>query len=880
MTVHEREDEALDAEIRFHLERKVDALLAQGLSRSEAEREAARRFGDVAEVRMRMKKEARRLRRDERVRSWVGGWGRDLRHALRQWARNPGFTAIVVLTLALGIGANTAIFSVVDHVLLRPLAFPDPDRLAVLWSDVTRRGGPADEWLSYANFDDVRSMTPAVAEGAVWGGIAPTLTGRGEARAVPGAVVSHEMFEQVLGVSPALGRVFTPGEDLPDAPRVAIVSDGFWRSVLGSDPHAVGQPLVLDGEATEVVGVMPAGFRPPFASDAEIWLPIRLDPVAEQQHRGGFYLRSVVRLAPDVDLVAAQRQVSAVAGRLEADHPDSNTAMGFTVRGLQHDLVASARGGLWIVFGSVVLLLLVACVNVANLLLAQATSRRSEVAVRSALGAGRARIVRQLVAESTGLAVVGGGAGALLGLLGTRALVALAPAGTPRIDEASVDLRVLAFTLGVSVTAGLLFGLVPALRVSGGEVQLDLREGGRGSQGGAGGLRLRNGLVAAQVALALVVLVGAGLLSRSYRNLRAVDMGFEPAGALTLFLSLPEARYPDSDAIRSFVREAETRLASAPGVSGVGVVNSLPLSGFDGDASFNVDGRPPPPPGQETAAWVRRMTPGYADAMKLRLITGRPISAADESDGTRVVLINETLAARYFEGENPVGRHLDFGEPGGSLWEVVGVVADVRNFSVRDDRRPAVYMAFEQVPVRSAFFVVRVESGRDPSAVIPEVRAMLYDMDPALAAQDVEPMTDVIASALAPDRFLATLLGLFAGLTLVLAVVGLYGVISYSVSARRRELGVRMALGAESGDIGRLVVVRALILSGIGIAAGAGLALVGAPLLRALLYGVDANDPVTFAATAGLLIVVAVGAAAVPAWRATRLDPTRSLRAD
>ncbi len=874
------EDEEVDSEIQFHLDRKVEALMARGLNRDEAEREAFRRFGSVEDVRMGMKREARLDRRANRVRDVVDARRQDLRFAFRQWRRNPGAALIIILTLALGIGANTAIFSVVDHVLLRPLPFPEPEQLAVVWSDVTERGGPADEWLSYANFVDVRDMTPGIEYGALWAGFQPTLTGRGEARAVLGAMVTLAMLSHVLGVEPVLGRGFAPEEDTPGGPNVVVVSDGFWRRVLAARPEALGETLELNDVAYEVVGVMPPGFRPPFVPDAELWMLPQLDPAEQAQRRGGFSWRSVVRLASGVELPQVRSEVDEVARRLEATYPEANTAMGFNVVGLRDDLVAESRAGLWVVMGSVVLLLVVACVNVANLLLARATARMGELSVRSALGADRGRIVAQLIVESVGLALVGGLAGVGLGAAGTRLLVRLAPDGVPRIDTVAVDLRILLLTFVVAVGAGILFGLVPALQASGRSLQATIREEGRSGREGRGGLRLRNGLVAAQVSLALVVLVTAGLLTRSFSNLRAVDMGFEAADALTFFVNLPTSRYPDAEAIRPALAELETRLGALPGVAAVGTTNSLPLAGFDGDASFHIAGRTPPGPGESQAAWLRRVTPSYREALGLRLVAGRFIERRDEVDGAMVALINETLADRHFPNENPLGQRIDFGEPGGTTWEIVGVVADVRHFSVRDDRREVAYLAFEQVPTRSAFVVVRTAPGRDPFGLLPEVRRVLNDIDPALPAQRIAPLETAVADALGPDRFLATLLSSFGIVTLVLAVVGLYGVIAVSVSARRRELGVRMALGAPGARIGRLVVARALILTGLGIGCGVLMAVASLPLLRSLLFGVEASDPFTFAAAGSLLLVVATGAAAIPAWRASRLDPVRALRSE
>lgn len=874
-------DAEVNDEIRFHLERKVEALVAKGMDPGDARREAERRFGDVEEVRMRMERETRRRRREHGVRQTLETLAQDLRYAARRLLRSPVFSGVVVLTLALGIGANTAIFSVVDHILFRPLPFPDSERLVALWSDVSRRGGPTDEWLSYANYADVRDGVPAVESGAVWGGFSPTLVLEGEARAVQGAVVSLEMFPEVLGVDPMLGRAFLPEEDGPDGPRVVLVSHGFWRSVLGAAPDAPGRTLELNGLTYEVVGVMPAGFEPPFVPDAEVWIPAGIDDAAETGRRSGFYLRAVLRLGPGSTVDDARAQVASLGDRMEEAYPESNTGMRFTLRPLHEDLVRDASTGLWVVLGAVALLLLVACVNVANLVLARASSRSGELSIRAAVGAGRGRIVQQLMVESLLLAALGGALGVALGVFGTEALVALAPEGTPRIESVAVDGRVLAFSALATVFAGLLFGLLPAVRVARADLQAALREGGRQGHGGRSGTRLRNGLVAAQVALALVVMVGAGLLLQSFQNLRTVDLGYEPAGVLTFFVNLPAARYGDVDTRHQFVAAVESRLAALPGVEAVGAVESLPLSGFDGDVTFDVEGRPPPEPGQEHTTWLRPATPGYRDAMGLRVIGGRWIEPGDVRDAPRVLLVNETLAERHFPGENPIGRRLRLGGAADApTWEIVGVVADTRHFSVRDDRREAAYASYAQVTPGGLFFTVRAAEGRDPLMLTPDMRRALAEIDGALAPRRVRAMNEVVAEALAPERFLALLLSLFAAVTLVLAVVGLYGVIAYTVSARLREMGVRLALGAEAGRIGRLVVARSVMLAVGGIVAGLLLAAAGAPAIRSLLYGVGAVDPLTFGLAAALLLAVAVLASAVPAWRAARVDPVEVLRAE
>lgn len=877
-------DDEVDEEIRFHLERRARKLENEGVPPDEARREAMRRFGDVDEVRMRMERETRRRRREGRFRARLDALRQDVRYGVRQLMRSPVFAGVVILTIALGIGANTAIFSVVDHILLRPLPYPESDELVALWADVTRRGGPEDEWLSYANWADLRDGVPAFESAAVWGFSNLTMTATGqEPRSVSGAVVSAGMFTDVLRIEPALGRAFTPDDDVPGAPNVLLVSHDFWQEWSGGDPDAIGSSIVLNDVPYEVVGVMPEGFRAPFAPNAQYFQLFQVDPAVQQERRGGFSFRSIVRLTDDTDIDQARAQADVLAERLEATYPESNTGMAFTLRPLRDDIVRTAETGLWVVMGAVGLVLLVTCVNVANLLLARASSRTAELSVRAAVGAGRRRIVGQLMSESFVLAGIGGTVGIGLGVLGTRLLVALAPAGTPRIEGVTTDGRVLLFSLGITLLAGFAFGTLPALRLARADLHSALREGGRDAHGGRSGLRVRNALVTVQVALALVVLVGAGLLLRSFGNLRSVDLGYDPDDVLSFFVNLPSARYGDGDAMRQFAAEIDPALAAIPGVVAVGSSGAFPLSGFDGDASFHVENRPLPEPGQDPAAWIRRVTPGYDDAVDLRVLSGRFIEDGDVEGGHRVIAINETFAERHFVDENPMGQRVTFGDPtdpDATWWEIVGVVGDTRHFSVRDDRREAAYLSFRQAPSASNFFAVEVAAGRDPLSVVPDVRRVLADIDPSLAPRLVQPMRTVVEGALAPDRFLAVLLTLFAVVTLTLAVVGLYGVISYSVAARLREVGVRMALGAEGGRIGRLVVGRSVLMASIGVVLGGGLAVIAAPGLRSLLYGVEVADPVTFGGTALLLVAVAGLAAAVPALRAARVDPVKVLRAD
>ncbi|HSR41163.1 MAG TPA: ABC transporter permease, partial [Longimicrobiales bacterium] len=585
----------------------------------EARSEAIRRFGDVERIKEGMRKMTKRKEARMRSLQWRDVFTGDVRFAFRQLVRNPVFTLVALVTLALGIGANTAIFSVVDGILFRPLPYPDSDELVVVWTDVTRRGGPDDEWFSWANFHDVREEAASLESLAAWGGLNPVLTGRGEALQLLGAQISRGMFDRVLQVEPALGRAFQPEDHEPDAPAVALLSDGLWRDAFAADPEVLGTSLVLNDQPVTVVGVMPADFRPPFVPGAELWLPTQVDPSAVQDLRGNFSWRTVGRLAPDAGIDRLATELDEMGRRLEADYPGSNTDMGFRAVPLHDDLVAEARTGLLVLLGAVGFVLLVACVNVASLLMARATARSSELAVRSALGAGRRRIVQQLLVESALLAAIGGAAGIGVALFGTDLLVSLAPAGTPRLDEVGVDGRILAFTVAITLLAGIVFGLLPALRAARADLHTNLREGGRGQGRTLGSIRLRASLVVGQVALALVLLVGAGLLVRSFRNLTTQDLGFRPADVLTMQVNLPFSRYSDAETRIEAYDRLEAALGAIPGVTSVGLTSTVPLTGFNGDVTFNVEGRPLPAPGQADATWFRRVTPTYFGTMGISI---------------------------------------------------------------------------------------------------------------------------------------------------------------------------------------------------------------------------------------------------------------------
>jgi predicted permease len=866
----------VEDEVAFHIEQKAARLVAEGMSEEDAWREARRRFGDVDRLKEQMTREG------ERGMRMGAAWDRirqDLHYAVRQLLKSPGFTVVTMLTLALGIGATTSIFSVVDGILFRPLPFPEPDELVAVWADRTRSGGPPDEWLNFPDYFDLKERSRTLEAVGAWDGGTATLTGLGEPQELALGSVSHDMLPGVLRVPPALGRSFTLEEDLPGAPGTALLADGFWRRALAADPGVIGSTLTLDGEPHTILGILPQDFQPPFLTDVDVWTPLRQSATESYCPRGNACMRVVARLAEGASLADARDEASEIATQLEREHPEENAGGAMTVLSLRDDVVADARPALLVLLGAVGFVLLIACVNVANLLLARATARHSELAVRSALGAGRGRLTGQLLTESGLLALLGGAAGLALAFIGTDLLVGLAPSGTPRMEGVTLNGRVLAFALAVTVLSGLVFGVLPSLHNTRGDLNAGLRLGGRGGSRGRASTRAGGALVSGQVALALILLVGAGLLLRSFQNLRAEDLGFRPAGVLTFQLGLPPTRYPDALARREFLAGLEGRIAALPGVESVGATSWLPLAGFSTDTHFTIEGRPVPPPGQENGVWYRRITPGYPDAMGMRLVAGRWISDDDDENAPQVVVVNEGLARRFFPDGDALGKRLNLNDSSSPQWrEIVGVAAEARYFGIRDGSRDALYLPYRQSPTSRIFVALR--SSREASGLAGEVRTAVTAADPLLAVADLRPMEALVASSLGPERFVTTLVGLFAGVALALAVVGLYGVVSYRVSQRLREMGVRVALGAERGDVRSLVLKQSLKLVAVGLVGGA---LGGLGLLRlmdSLLFGVSAADPWTYALVGLILTAVAAAASAIPAARAARVDPITVLKAE
>ena len=795
----------------------------------------------------------------------------DVRHAARLLWRSPSFTLTALVTIALGIGANTAVFTIVHALLLKPLPYPQPDRIVTIWQDMRARGGPATEWATPGNLVDWRAENRLFAGVASMRGWGPTLTGEGDPEPLSGEQVTDNYFT-VLGVAAARGRTFQASEGVPNAPRVAVIGHGLWQRRFGGDERIVGRRLVLGGEPHEIVGVMPPHFRPTFNPDAEIWRPDRLNLTTPS--RGAIVLRVVARMAPETDLARLTSALPEVSKRLEASAPQ-NVRTAITVLTLHEQTVGSVRPGLLTLFGAVLLVLLVACVNIANLLLARASSRAREMATRAALGAGRARVVRQLLTESLLLAVMGSVLGVLVAYLAVQGLVAIAPAGTPLLDAIGIDGRVLLFTALLTLTTGTIFGLAPAWQLARVPLSPALAAGARGSVG-AGGRRLRRVLIVAEVAVALVLLAGSGLLLRSFLELRQSDLGFDPRDVLIGFVSPPPARYPAPAQRIEFIDRALERVARLPGVTTAAVTSIVPLNGGDSDMNVFVEGRPPArTPDEELATWFRTVNHTYFDAMGLRLTSGRMFEPREVAPAA---IVNETLARTFWPGGDAIGRRIKFDQRPEAPWfTVIGVAADVKQTGARGEPRLQTFLPYWQTPELAGGTNLVLKTATAPESLIPAVRAAIREIDPDIPVAGITTMAALVADSLGESRFLAFLVALFAGLAVLVAAVGVYGLMSYAVNERRQEIGVRVALGAARFSIFRMVIGEGLRLVLIGVAVGVAGGLALAPYLTTLLFGIGPADVVTFSATAALLIGIALVAALVPARRATRVSPIAAL---
>jgi len=808
---------------------------------------------------------------------------RDLRYAVRTLLKRPGFTLVAVLTLALGIGANTAIFTVIDAVLLRPLPYAQPDRLVDInhfYPSLNNlRAG-----VSVPGFRDYSARRDVFEHSAVETPAAMNLTGAGEPERVNLIRVSGDFFT-TLGVAAALGRTLRPDEAQAGHDHVVVLTDGFWKRRFGANRGVIGSRLQLNGESYEIVGVMPPEFRDFFAGQADLWAPVVFQPADfGDNRRTNEFLAFIGRLAPGVSESRAQAQMHELAGQLKAAYTSSYSPdWDLQVTSLNDEARGGIRRSLFVLLGAVGFVLLIACANVANLQLARLAARSRELAVRVALGASPRRLVRQLLTESLLLSVAGGGLGLLIAAWGVPALVALNPRGLPAGAALRPDLVVLGFTLGMAILAGLLFGLVPALQTGHADVHESLKEGGRGAVSERRSLRLRRSLVVTTVALALTLLAGAGLLIRSFSKLVGVDPGFQPDRLLTFQVSLPAAKYANDTVRADALERLNEAIAAAPGVVAAGGTTVIPFGGSWGTASFNVEGYQPPPNAPMPWGDMRAVTPSYLAALRAPLKAGRQFTAADRLGGARVCIVDDVLARRFWPGADAIGRRITFNNLTDSniTWiTVVGVVAHTLHTGFDDDRaRVQVYFPLPQVPgLNFLGYVVRTRG--DPMAAVPAVRAAVHSVDADLPLAAVNTMDALIAVRTGPRRFSVLLLSGFAALAMILASIGLYGVMSYVVTQRTRELGVRLALGAAARDVLALVLREGVRLAVLGVAIGLVAAVLLTRLMRSMLFGVGATDPATFVLAPVLLVAVAVLASYVPAMRATRVDPIEALRSE
>ncbi len=795
----------------------------------------------------------------------------DLKYAARDFRQSPGFALIAVLTLALGIGANTAIFTVAKSVLLNPLSYPDSDRVMVVMESNPEGGLPRFS-VAPLNYRDFHDQSRSFERMAAVSGDNFNLTGDGaRPERLSGRRVTGEFFD-VLGVDPAHGRAITPEDDQLDASKVVVLNHGFWQRRFGGDAGVVGRDLTLSGESHTVIGVMP----PKFNINRDLFVPMAVD--YGETHRGAHYFAVLGRLAEGTTIEQARVDLETVAARLEAEYPDTNTGWTTLVTPLQALMVEDFEAIVWVLLAAVGLVLLIACANVANLLLGRMAMREREVALRTALGAGRWRLVRQFLTESTLLALVGGVLGVLLAHRGTAILVAMNTDNIPRYYDVAVDGGVLAFALALSLATGLIFGLLPAWRGSRPDLASCLKEGGRGHAGAADS-RLRGALVLAEVAVAMVLLVGAGVLLKSLSRMLDVDPGFVAEGALTARLDLPDAKYPEEPEQAAFYDRLYERLAGLPGVEGVGGVIPMPLTGRGFILTFWIEGTPIPEPNAAPTSHIRVVNDGYFEAMGIPRLRGRAFTRGDDFEAAQVVVINERTAARYFPGGDPIGRRITFDDPEDEdlTWmTIVGIVGDVHHDELAVEPDAEIYWSSAQRPMSATTVILRTTA--DPGLLAGPLREELARIDSDLPLFDVRTLEAIVDESVAQPRFNGLLLGLFAAVALLLATIGVYGVISYSVTRRLREIGVRLALGAGRGQILGQVLRRGLGLMAAGIGIGLVVALFAARVLATMVYDVSPTDPATLAAVALLLIAVGATACLLPALRATRVDPVIVLR--
>jgi putative ABC transport system permease protein len=864
-------DREFASELEAHLDMLTDENIRRGMPPEQAKRAACIKLGGVTQL----KETNHELRGLPLIETFL----QDARYALRMLQKSPGFTAVAVLTLALGIGANTAIFSVVYAVLLKPLPYANPNQLVSAFQANTQEGIP-ETGTSYPNFEEWRAQNHVFSELATIDFHQLTLTGRGEPSEVDTCVVTPEHFA-LLDVKPLQGRIFFPEDGKRGAPPVVIVSENLWRGTLGADPKILGSSINLDKRPFTVIGIMPAGFRSPFInSKPEVWIPLVQDPLfgSWMARRGGHWLAVFGRLKPGVSIAQAQAEMDAISEKLASEFPAENK--GWTVRlvPMQKEIVGDVRTALLVLLGAVGLVLLIACANIANLLLTRATSRSKEIAVRTALGAGRIRIIRQLLSETAVLGLLGGVIGIALAYWGVRALSSLLPDNLPRVNAIRVDNFVLIFALVLSAIASVVFGMVPALFASKSDIQSSLREGSGRSGESGNRRRARSCLAAAEIALAMVLLVAAGLLLRSFSKLTSVSPGFEPQHIVKAEISLPQFQYSKPQQWTAFSDQLLAHLQAQPGLQDSAIAIPVPITDGYINLAFEIVGVPPASQSDSRLANYVSVSPEYFRVMQIPLLSGRLFDQQDITSAPAVTLISKALAQRYFPNQDPIGKHLNFGFPpnGDVSREIIGIVGDVRDTSLGDAPGPMMYVPFAQAPFWGANLVVK--STLSASAVAAAIRQEVRKIDKDLPVTDVGKLPDLLDASVSQQRFRTFLLGLFAVMALILAATGIFGVISYSVTCRTNEIAIRVALGASRSAILRMILRETLLLTSAGLLIGIPCALIASHLIGHMLFGISANDPITLAAVAFTLVAVTTLAGFVPARRAMQVDPMVALR--
>jgi putative ABC transport system permease protein len=794
--------------------------------------------------------------------------------------KRPSLTIVAIIAIGLGIGANTAIFSVVNTVLLRPLPFEHPEQLLKVATEQRNQTLDGRGSFSVSDFLDVQKSATTLEYVAMFQGSGTVLTEGGDPERVLGAAVTADYFP-LLGVKPELGRVFTRDEDKPGGPDVIVLSHSLWQRRFGSDPNIIGREINIGGKTT-VVGIMPPGFQYPISDEPQdYWepmFPAQWLTKERREERANRWLPVIARLKPGVTLAQAKADLDLLSKQIEQQFPQSNTNIIFNAVSMHEEMTRDYRSALLIMLGAVGLVLLIACANVANLLLASAAARQKEVAIRMALGASRRRIASQLLTESVLLSLAGGALGLLLASWGIDLLKAYGPAGVPRLHAVGLDRNVLMFTFGIATLTGLLFGLAPALHASTPDPGHMLKDGGRGSTG-AGRNRMRSVLIVSEVALSLMLLVGAGLLIKSFWRLLQTDAGFDPRGVLALDIPLNRATFKKPEQQAAAFQQLIGRMKSLPGVRDASVTSNVPLTDYDVELSFQVEGRAPYKPGEEATADYTVVGAEYFRTMNIGLLRGRVFTDQDTADSPQALVVSNAFVKRYFPNEEPIGRRIIFDGKDEKPREIVGVVGDIRRNGLDVDVQPEMYVSYVQSPERRLNLIMRTDA-RDATQLAPAARAQIKEFDQSQIIWRVQTLDALLGTSVAPRRFNMMLLGIFAGVALVLAMVGLYGVMSYSVSWRTHEIGIRMALGAERADVLRLVVRQGMTMTFIGLALGLLAAFFMSRVLVGLLYGVSAKDPLTFAGVSIVLLVVALLACLIPARRATRVDPIVALRTE